>query len=173
MQCPRCGEQLCAVDYEGVEVETCPGCKGEWLDAEELKKIVHTVEETFPENQVAALDAINESVFRIDESPGNELKCPKCPDAELNRFNYAATSGVALDKCPDCGGVWLDHDELEHVQILVEEWGKKLEEDRATYGELLEKTRQEVEAKMDDAVSVSRFGFVNAVLRGVWRRLGG
>ena len=105
----------------------------------------------------------------VDESPENELACPKCPNTELNRFNYAASSGIALDKCPRCGGLWFDKDELERVQILVEEWDKKLDEDREKYGPLIEKTRKQVDAKMDEAVSVSRFGFVNAILRGVWR----
>jgi Zn-finger nucleic acid-binding protein len=152
-------------DYEDVLVETCPGCKGEWLDGGELKKIVQTVEETFTKEEIEALDAINETIFTLDDTTPNQLKCPKCPGVELNRFNYAATSGIALDKCPGCRGIWLDGGELENVQILVEDWAKKLEEDTEKYGEILEKTRQQVEAKFDAAVSVSRFGFVNAILR--------
>ncbi|MFP4056258.1 MAG: zf-TFIIB domain-containing protein [Candidatus Brocadiia bacterium] len=172
MRCPRCNETLRAVRYEGVPVETCPACEGEWLDAEELGKVVHTVEETFTPEQVTALDAINESVFSLDDSPPNQLHCPKCPGVELNRFNYASSSGIALDKCPGCGGIWLDKDELEHVQILVEEWEKKLDEDREKYGPALEKARQRVHQELDQGASVSRFGFVNAILRGFWRRLG-
>jgi Zn-finger nucleic acid-binding protein len=152
-----------------VSIETCPGCEGEWLDGGELGKIVHTVEEAFSPEEVEALDAVNESVFTLDDSPANQLMCPTCTGVELNRFNYACSSGIALDKCPGCEGIWLDKDEIENVQILVEEWDKKLEEDLETYGPILEKTREQSQAQMDEAVSVSHFGFVNAILRNIWR----
>jgi len=169
MNCPRCYTILCTIAYEGIDVETCPDCQGEWLDAGELKKIVQTIEKTFTQDEIEALDAINKNIFTLDDTPENEVNCPKCPATELNRFNYASSTGIALDKCPQCGGIWLDRAELEKVQILVEEWHKKLEEDKEKYGPIIEKTRKQVEARMDKAVSVSRFGFINAILCGVWR----
>ncbi|HEY2586764.1 MAG TPA: zf-TFIIB domain-containing protein [Tepidisphaeraceae bacterium] len=40
MECPRCHTSLTGVDYQGVHIETCPACGGDWLDAGELKSIV-------------------------------------------------------------------------------------------------------------------------------------
>jgi len=157
------------IRYEGVEIETCPGCGGEWLDGGELRSVVNTVEEAFPQEMVASLDAINENIFAIDESCENQLSCPKCPDTELNRFNYASSSGIALDKCPECDGIWLDRDEIEHVQILVEQWRGKLEEDVQTYGPMLEKMQAEAEARDQESPQISRLGFVNSVLRMLLR----
>ncbi|MFC1461387.1 zf-TFIIB domain-containing protein [Verrucomicrobiota bacterium] len=169
MKCPRCSSELRTIDYEGARIETCPDCGGEWLDQGELKQIVQTVEESFPQDLRDSLDAVNKSIFSIDESVENQLSCPKCPTIEMNRFNYASSSGIALDKCPECSGIWLDKDELEHVQVLVEEWHRKLEEDIAKFGPVLEKIKKEAEDREQGATQISRFGFVNAVLREVMK----
>ena len=171
MKCPRCGCALCTVEYEGAEVETCPDCKGEWLDAEELKHIVNTVEQEFTEDEIAALDAVNTSFFSVDDSLENQLKCPKCKGAELNRFTYAATTGITLDKCKRCGGIWLDDSEIEKVQMLVEEWRKKLQEDMDSYGAVLRKLEARSAAHEDAQIKHSRLhlvgDFINSVLRYV------
>jgi|GEM_PF-4001345 len=36
MQCPMCHQALRGLDYQGVHIETCPACGGDWLDAGEL-----------------------------------------------------------------------------------------------------------------------------------------
>lgn len=171
MKCPRCQTELKTIAYEGVRIETCPGCGGEWLDDEELKQIVQTVEETFPRDMKDSLDAINVSIFTIDESVENQLTCPKCPSVQMNRFNYACSSGIALDKCPQCGGIWLDRDEIEKVQMLVEEWRGKLQEDVARFAPILKKVEAEMEQQDREDFRISRFGFVNAVLRRVTKYL--
>ena len=169
MKCPRCSSELRTISYEGAKIETCSGCGGEWLDQPELKKIVQTVEEPFPQEMRDSLDAVNKSIFSIDESVENQLSCPKCSDVELNRFNYASTSGIALDRCSECGGFWLDKDELEHVQVLVEEWRSKLKEDMVKFGSVLDKIEREAEDREREDFQISRFGFVNVVLRGIMK----
>ncbi|UCD35001.1 MAG: zf-TFIIB domain-containing protein [Nitrospiraceae bacterium] len=39
MKCPKCGMDLIAVDYRGIEVDKCSGCQGIWLDAGELEAV--------------------------------------------------------------------------------------------------------------------------------------
>ena len=167
MNCPRCSDKLKTIEYENVKIETCGGCEGEWLDDSELKQLVQTVEETFPQEMKDSLDAINKNIFTIDESADNQLTCPKCPDIELNRINYASSSGIALDKCPDCGGIWFDKDEIEQVQILVEEWQATLEEDTKKFAPVLDRIKAEGEVQDKKASQISRFGFINAILRGI------
>ena len=36
MNCPLCTSSLKTIHYEGIEIETCGSCEGEWLDADEL-----------------------------------------------------------------------------------------------------------------------------------------
>ena len=40
-----------------------------------------------------------------------QLICPKC-DAPLHRFER---SGVVIERCTDCRGIFLDRGELEHL----------------------------------------------------------
>jgi Zn-finger nucleic acid-binding protein len=40
------------------------------------------------------------------------LQCPKCPDTALEGVQG---EGVAVDRCPTCGGIWFDAHELERA----------------------------------------------------------
>lgn len=40
LHCPKCGVELIVINYKDVEVEECPNCKGFWLDAGEVDRIV-------------------------------------------------------------------------------------------------------------------------------------
>jgi hypothetical protein len=39
MKCPKCGMELIAIDYKGIEVDKCSKCEGIWLDAGELEAV--------------------------------------------------------------------------------------------------------------------------------------
>ncbi len=39
MKCPKCGMELIALDYQGIEVDKCAECEGIWLDAGELESV--------------------------------------------------------------------------------------------------------------------------------------
>ncbi len=39
MRCPKCGMELIAIDYKGIEVDKCSECEGIWLDAGELEVV--------------------------------------------------------------------------------------------------------------------------------------
>lgn len=44
------------------------------------------------------------------------MKCPTCPDATLL---MSERSGVEIDYCPSCRGVWLDRGELDKLVQLA------------------------------------------------------
>lgn len=48
MHCPKCGQKLIVEQYGAVEVDVCGGCKGVWLDANELDQILAAKEQTGP-----------------------------------------------------------------------------------------------------------------------------
>ena len=37
MKCPKCGSDLDEINYQGVMIDRCNGCKGIWLDSGELE----------------------------------------------------------------------------------------------------------------------------------------
>ncbi|HEV2394685.1 MAG TPA: zf-TFIIB domain-containing protein, partial [Verrucomicrobiae bacterium] len=114
---------------------------------------------------ISSLAAVNKEIFTSEKDDHDELNCPACGNVQMEHFNYADTSGIILHKCPECGGIWTDKDQLEKVEELVDGWKADLKQDAAKYGPILQKVEVEEQKELDRAVSISRFGFVNCVLR--------
>lgn len=164
-QCPRCTATMETTRYEGVEVETCPVCEGEWLDAEELRQIIDRVERRFDPEEVQAMELSRKQTFRIQDHGPDRLSCPKCPGGRLHPFNYASTSGVILDKCPRCGGIWLDRGELEVIQALVDHWNRELSRGSPGGARAARKIEIQTETEVRVVGQRSRFAYILAVLR--------
>ena len=65
-------------------------------------------------------DLMKERRARLDEERRKQErhshynKCPKC-GCDLAEREH---SGVKIDECPECGGMWLDKGELEMIEEL-------------------------------------------------------
>ncbi|MBU6411361.1 MAG: zf-TFIIB domain-containing protein [Verrucomicrobiota bacterium] len=165
MKCPRCNTVLEPAEYDGQKIEACPGCQGEWLHAGELQKIVEHHDAVFTAKEIASLDAVNKEIFTAEKDDHDELNCPCCENVPMEHFNYGDTSGIILHKCGECGGVWMDKDQLEKIEAVVDGWKADLNGDLKKYGPVLRKIETREQKELDRDVSISRFGFVNAVLR--------
>ncbi len=167
MQCPNCKTPLSAIDYEGITIESCSRCEGEWLDAAELGHIVKAREVRFNDEERQAVAAATKITPVDVQREDRDLHCPKC-DGQTDSINYGGDTGIVIDKCTACGGIWLDKGELEQIQMLVEGWKDGLSGDLAKYGPKLRKIERDVEQKA--GFSGSRFGFVNAMINGILGR---
>jgi hypothetical protein len=165
MKCPRCNSTLTEVEAGGVQIETCPECRGEWLHAEELQKLVEHHDHVFSAKETASLEAVNRPILTVEDQSHDTLNCPHCETVEMERFNYADTSGILLHKCLECGGIWTDKDQLEKIEELVDAWKDDLNQDLDKYAPILKKIAAEEQKELDRDVTISRFGFVNAFLR--------
>jgi len=104
--------------YEGVHIGCCPKCEGAWLQNDELRQIVEKHDIHFSE------ELIQKTILEIgrDIPPAEarrKLQCPVCME-HMEVIEYLYHSGIAMDKCPNRHGVWLDATELERAQIVVE-----------------------------------------------------
>lgn len=100
MYCPTCHKSLKLESLHGQTVDRCVACNGLWFDHSELGPIVrHTQPPTVPVEPVACSSGI---------------ACPEC-DESLASFNYAHDSGVFINKCPSCSGIWLESGQLELI----------------------------------------------------------
>jgi uncharacterized protein len=165
MKCPRCSSILNPVEYDGQIVESCSNCKGEWLHAGELQKLVEHHDEVFTPEEIASLAAVDKEIFTAEKDDHDELNCPVCENVQMEHFNYADTSGVILHKCLECDGIWMDKDQLTKIEELVDGWKADLNQDAQKYGSVLQKIDDEEQKELNKAVSISRFGFVNGFLR--------
>ena len=169
MQCPSCQETLRTMTYEGIKVETCDACGGEWLDAEELGHIVKTREVRFSAQERQAIaQATSIKGVRLSDVD-RDLSCPKC-GGTTDALNYGGDTGIILDRCTSCHGLWLDNEELEKIQKLVEGWEDGLEGDLAQYSGRLHDVAAEVDA--NDDFSYSRGRYINTMINGVLDFLG-
>ncbi len=128
MQCPVCRETLRTIEYEGIEIETCDECEGEWLDHGELPKILQRREVQFDEEERRALVNATKIKGVPLKDVDRDLPCPKC-GATTDAINYGGNTGIILDRCTGCKGIWFDGGELEKVQMLIEGWEETIGQD--------------------------------------------
>ena len=171
MKCPRCKTDLKNIVYEGVNIDTCESCEGEWLDAGEITYIIKAKEIVFSSDEIEKVDGVKKSIEILVSAPDDPLICPKC-NKPMERLNYAYSTGVIIDRCSKCSGIWLDKDELEHVQIIMEETEKKLPELKEKFSSVLDeikkKTEQDKEQEMQENLGK---GSKSPVLRTVYKFL--
>jgi Zn-finger nucleic acid-binding protein len=138
INCPRCQSSIRQEFYEGSLIETCPSCGGEWLDANEMTQINQERQKTFSSQEIASIEGAKQVVV-TEVNKANPINCPHCK-IPMKTINYAYSTGVMIDTCPRCHGMWLDQGELEAIQIITEEWDKKEPELRAKAAKLLKAT---------------------------------
>ena len=68
MKCPNCDNSLATTTYEGIRIETCPGCEGEWLDDSELGHVVRARETRFDPQERRAVPVAERNEEILGES---------------------------------------------------------------------------------------------------------
>ena len=133
MKCPRTGANMKEVEIQNVKVDVSEGCGGVWFDNLEFEK--------FDEAHESAGDKLIDLMASFSKGKGSpelskRLNCPGCPDTVLMRHFESPLRKIQIDKCPSCGGIWLDAAELADFRKLFPK-----EEDRIKAGdEFISKT---------------------------------
>ena len=80
-----------------------------WLDKDELRKLKNKVND-------GQLHWLNWEVNDIEKTNmiWSSRVCPRCPSSKLRSVIFGQ-SGVVIDWCPDCQGVWLDLNEYDSI----------------------------------------------------------
>ena len=163
MYCPQCAAGLQAAEYEGVPIRTCDTCGGEFMGGEELARIVQTRQEQFSDQLTAALAQRKPMFGATATQPDRSLNCPAC-GRPMKVVNYAGDSGIFVDRCDVCSGLWLDREELEKVQIVMEKWADEAQPQLQAIAGRLEQARREAARRTSGTFGGSRFAFVNALI---------
>jgi Zn-finger nucleic acid-binding protein len=109
MNCPDCHVPLHSTEYLGVRIDECPSCLGRWFDRDELRR---AKDHTDPDLRWLDFDAF--AGGPSDPPPASEGRdCPRCL-VTMGVIVYES-SGVCIDKCAKCLGIWLDHGEFEKI----------------------------------------------------------
>jgi Zn-finger nucleic acid-binding protein len=120
LNCPVCESGLSTTQYEGISVDWCPGCRGVWLDTDELARVVESREAKISPSILQETLALARTGVPQEDSD-RRLACPRCAQA-MSAINYNYSSGIIVDRCPEAHGTWLDGGELGHVQAYAEQF---------------------------------------------------
>ena len=108
--CPRDGDPLVAqripVGRRKVEVDACTKCHGLFLDVGEIAQLTGN----------RGLNRYLTTYLGIDTD--SKLVCPSCGGL----MDTEDCSGVIVDVCVKCKGVWLDPGELQSLQQTKEDF---------------------------------------------------
>lgn len=118
LDCPRCLSKLgqglpaqtetySSADPDMKQAWSCEACGGHFLDPASFRDVETT---TVPK------------LLELRRIPGNEeqlqaLSCPSCEAAPLmEKFRHPKDRQVVVDRCSDCGGIWLDSGEADAIR---------------------------------------------------------
>jgi len=108
--CPKCLGDMNEVAVEGVTIDVCASCRGIWLDPGELA-MLRGADTDLPHapEQLTTGSRYLETTTYI---------CPRC-EGGFESFEYAPGSGLIIDRCKDCAGIYLDAGELKKVRAVT------------------------------------------------------
>jgi uncharacterized protein len=103
MQCPKCKASMERVNFEGVEVDRCTGCRGIWFDFQEQKQLKSM-------KGAAAIDTGDKAAGqKMNEV--SRINCPKCGTL-LTHMVDVEQNHIAYEACPHDYGVFFDAGEF-------------------------------------------------------------
>ena len=121
MKCPVDKNDMLVVEYQQIELDYCPQCRGVWFDSGELDLLL-------PAMKPGKLESSPEA-----KSAETKRKCPLC-GKKMRQSTMGQDPGVLIDICPRGEGLWFDGGE---VQQLVTALAKKTAASVDAYGRVL------------------------------------
>ncbi len=109
MDCLKCNSAMKKQTLDGVLIDKCENCQGVWLDANELDKLKYDDGKNREELLREATAEVIQEKQRLVTTVG---MCPKCQRKSLKAF---IRSGIEIDQCPSCYGIFFDHGELQKI----------------------------------------------------------
>lgn len=125
-KCPRCNNELIAINIDDVIIDKCNQCNGIFLDKYELNRLKNI------EKINTVLDDTAISTF---EDKKDSVRCIRC-NTLMKTINFAYSSNIMIDHCNNCDSVWLDGGELTKIIDYLKESYKSFDEKSSSYEEL-------------------------------------
>jgi len=100
---------MAEVRYAGVVVDRCTGCSGLWFDAREMEMLLTT------KGADKAIDTGNPATGKQMDSI-DAIPCPRGHVPKMIRMVDHEQTHVWYERCPVCGGTWLDAGEFTDLK---------------------------------------------------------
>lgn len=112
MNCPKCLENMAPIAFNDICVDRCPRCGGLFFDVTELDRLLGMGD---TESIDTAPGFFSEG---LDAMP--PMNCPRCLQrgmrARMVTLVDADQPDVRFERCPECGGSWLDAGEFNQLR---------------------------------------------------------
>lgn len=115
MNCSHCKTELDQIDFRGIVVKECSTCHGRWFDRDELQK---AKEHTDEDLRWLDFDPFMKKEKHFNPAMNEGGTCPKCSRAMISLIY--ANSGVIIEKCEECRGVWFEEGEFKKAIAYLE-----------------------------------------------------
>ena len=135
--CPRCLAALHPAKGPTMVVDMCAECGGAFFDHGELSRLTRKEQPAFTKLEALVKPDSSTPPKVVDRG---KLRCPAC-SAPMDRYEYASCSGVLLDRCTACSGIWIDEGELGRIAEHLER-GERVMDDDGDGGERWEAREQ-------------------------------
>jgi Zn-finger nucleic acid-binding protein len=116
MKCFKCHSDLEPINFRGITVDECPSCHGRWFDRGELRKAKDNTDEDLRWLDFDPFTTKGDLFNRVTQD-GDQ--CPKCSQ-KMTMLTYK-NSGVIIDQCTQCEGVWLPDGEFKKMIAYLED----------------------------------------------------
>jgi Zn-finger nucleic acid-binding protein len=145
--CPVCQSALNPFRFHEIETDMCEKGCGVWFDDGEMKRMeasdnLENIDQAFPGKYVKQISRPS----LVKESPTRS--CP-VDNTLMSRYEWNQGSGIVLDKCETCHGVWMDAGELEGYCKFIKDFYKYPPELTPALREKIGKVRQQFEKEWD------------------------
>lgn len=114
MHCPSCSVKLDKAKFYNQEIDYCSKCGGFWFENDELRKIKNQKDKDLVWIDIDLWQEKNK--FRISK---DKRQCPAC-EIPLYQIDYN-DSGIKVDLCDICKGIWLDKGEFKKIIDYLKE----------------------------------------------------
>jgi Zn-finger nucleic acid-binding protein len=121
--CAACHGPMLRFGTQGITLDGCTCCGGLWLDKGELGSLLQlppaalALVERQLRSDTPAPGAPGPAALALDRPAA--LPCPACHRL-MHEHPYAVQSGLHIDQCYECRGVWLDAGELEQIRRFAD-----------------------------------------------------
>jgi Zn-finger nucleic acid-binding protein len=140
---------------QGIALDVCKGgCGGIWFDGHELKKVDEPHE------------AMGEALLHVERNPqavvrpNAQRECPRCAGMPMMQHFASVKREVTVDECPNCGGFFLDHGELNRVRSEYASEEERRRAAEAVFAELfdegLDAAAQQSQARLERVRQLAR-----------------
>ncbi len=115
MKCPVCKVTTVAVEYDKIELDYCPVCRGIWFDRGELELLLDSL------TGGTARELVN-SLLQKPRKTASEKnrKCPICRRV-MSKVDVGSEEEILIDVCNAGHGLWFDGGEsgafIEQLKI--------------------------------------------------------